>query len=211
MPTMLKKVKAPDAVGREAMYFPDRQDEAYRRGAYDYLKTIAMKPRMAIISSYIQALGVRRVLDVGCGFGELVAALDPAVAYCGIDISAAAIASAQNQFAAREHTEFLVANFREWDAENRSFDCVVWAGIGCTWTRKGKGGTASDWLDILRLSERRLEPNGVLIFELVTPHWPSLAKLAEGRYDYLTGCDLDCFQSEESPKRSFRVFRPKKA
>src|SRR5687768_14471087 len=78
---MLEKVKAPDPMGRAAMYYPDRQDEAYRRGAYAYLQSVAMVPRLATIAAYVRAFKLTHVLDIGCGPAELLTYLDPGVAY----------------------------------------------------------------------------------------------------------------------------------
>jgi len=206
---MLKKVKGPDRAGRDALYYPDRQDQAYRQGAYDYLHSLAMLPRMSILAGYVRALGLSSVLDVGCGTGDLLDLLDPQVAYVGVDIAPAAVEAAQRRFVDRPNASFHVANFRDWTPPGRPVDGVIWAGIGCAWTRKGRGGSPQDWLDILALAERPLRPDGYLLFELVTVHWPTLESLVAGRYSYETGCDLDCFQSEESPKRSIRVFQKK--
>lgn len=209
----LRKVKGPDAEGREAMYYADRQEFAYQQGAYQYLQSIGMVPRLAVIAGYIKALGLTRILDVGCGTGELLAYLHPSVTYIGIDISPTAIATARQHFSDRPQTQFVVADFRQWngalDQLGSILDGVVWAGIGCAWTHKGRGGSANDWAEILALAERPLQSGGYLIFELVTAHWGALERLMGDRYDYETGCDLDCFQSEESPKRSIRVLKKK--
>src|SRR5512146_1740306 len=98
---MVLKVKGPDAIGREAMYYADRQDFAYQRGSYDYLESIAMLPKLATIGGYIQALGVKRVLDIGCGTGLLLPYLDSSVAYVGVDIAPTAIQRAQERYGDR--------------------------------------------------------------------------------------------------------------
>jgi SAM-dependent methyltransferase/predicted O-methyltransferase YrrM len=204
---VLEKIPGPDAAGREAMYYAHRQDEAYRAGAYGYLGSIAMLPRFATIGGYARALGVDRVLDVGCGTGDLVAYLDPTIGYVGVDISPTAIAQARHRFGARPDTAFVAADFRAWDGPPAPVDCVVWAGIGGTWTRRGLRGDPRDWLEVLDAAQRPLAPGGAIVLELVTSHWPTLEGLIEGRYSYEAGCDLDCFQSEESPRRSIRVLR----
>jgi SAM-dependent methyltransferase len=206
---MLQKIAGPDKEGREAMYYADRQDVAYRRGAYDYLQSIAMIPRRATIAAYVKAFGLRTVLDVGCGTADLLAYLDPDVTYVGVDIAPTPIDMARARFADRRNAFFYSADFRHWQCPIAALDGVVWAGIGCTWTHKGRGGSSQDWRYILALAERPLRPDGYLIFELVTSHWPALERLITGRYDYETGCDIDCFQSMESPKRSIRVFKKK--
>lgn len=204
---MIRKIQGPEKAGREAMYHADRQDLAYQQGAYDYLDSIAMAPRMATIAAYIKARGVNQVLDVGCGPANLLSYLDPGVTYIGIDISPTAINTARERFQSRDNASFHVADFRNWECPIQDLDCVVWAGIGCTWTRKGSEGDYHDWSEILNLAEGPLQADGCLILELVTQHWPSIQQLIEGRYDYLTGCDIDCFQSDESPKRSIRVLK----
>jgi len=208
---MLKKIKGPDKVGRDAMYYADRQEFAYQQGAYNYLHSVAMLPRMATLGGYIRSFGITSVLDVGCGAGDLLAYLDADTRYIGVDISATAIDAARQRYAGRADTSFHVADFRQWQPADAAIDAVVWAGIGCAWTHKGRGGSAQDWLEILALAERPLKPDGYLLLELVGAHWPTLERLVAGRYEYETGCDIDCFQSEESAKRSIRVFKRKPA
>ena len=206
---MLEKVRRPSQQGREAMYYADRQETAYRVGAYDYLHSVAMAPRMAIIAAYVRAYGVTGLLDVGCGTGDLLAYLAPDITYVGVDIAPTAIETAQRRFAHRPNAHFYCADFRSWQCPVAGLDGLVWAGIGVVWTRKGRGGSTSDWLDILEQAERPLVEGGTLILELVTPHWPALERLVADRYSYETGCDVNCFQSEESPHRSIRVFKKK--
>jgi len=107
---MLKKVKGPDRAGRDALYYPDRQDQAYRQGAYDYLHSLAMLPRMSILAGYVRALGLSSVLDVGCGTGDLLDLLDPQVAYVGVDIAPAAVEAAQRRFVDRPNASFRLAD-----------------------------------------------------------------------------------------------------
>ena len=205
-----KKLSAED--GRKALYSAETQDAAYRGGAYDYLETIDLAPRMAIIATYVHRFGAKSVLDVGCGFADLLAYLDAAVGYIGIDISPTAIAWARERFAGRAGAAFHVGDFREanagdWQAPAGGVDAVLWAGIGRTWTRKGRKGDFADWLEIVELAERPLKPGGIVIFEMVTPHWAELEPLIAGRYDYAVGCDLDCLNFDATGRRSARVFR----
>lgn len=200
-----ERIPAPNADGRRAMYFARGQDRAYRTGAYDYLDSIAMTARMASIAAYLHRLDVHSVLDIGCGTAELLAHLDPEIAYLGVDIAPSAIAHAERRFAGRPRTQFHSGDFRDWEPPAEEFDAVVWAGIGFAWTLEGQGGQPADWLGVLAAAEERLRPGGWLIFELVTPHLPILERLVEGRYRPVAGVDLDCFQSEESPRRSIRV------
>jgi SAM-dependent methyltransferase len=200
-----ERFPAPDADGRRAMYFARGQDRAYRTGAYAYLDSIAMTARMATIAAYLHRLEARSVLDVGCGTAELLAHLHPGIRYVGVDIAPSAIAQAERRFADRPDTQFQVSDFRDWEPPDEKFDAIVWAGIGFAWTLEGQGGAAADWLNVLAVADARLEPGGWLVFELVTPHLSILERLIEGRYQPVAGVDLDCFQSEESPRRSIRV------
>ncbi len=171
---MLEKIKGPDRVGREAMYYPRRQDFAHQHGAYDYLHSIAMVPRYAALAGYIQALEATKVLDIGCGTGQLLSYLHPDLTYVGVDISQTAVNTAKQRYARRENASFYALDARTWPSPERDFDAVVWAGIGCTWTRKGKGGDPRDWLEILDIADQRLKPGGIIILELVTDHWPTM-------------------------------------
>jgi hypothetical protein len=133
--------------------------------------------------------------------------LDPEVTYLGVDISPTAIETARINFADRPKARFHVGGFREWACPMTDLDCLVWAGIGRTWTRGGRRGRFEDWLEILDLAERALRPDAVVILEAVTPHWGNLAPLIAGRYDALAGCDIDCLEDDHRSQRSVRVLR----
>ena len=193
--------------GQALRYSAETQDEAYRSGAYDFVETLAMAPRMAILAGYVHHLGLRRVLDIGCGNGLLLDHLDPELTYIGIDISPTAIETARARFANFPKARFHAASFRDWTCPVEGLDCLVWAGIGRTWTRDGKRGKFEDWLEILDRAERWLTANAVVILEMVTPHWTNLAPLLAGRYDTLAGCDIDCLQDDHRAHRAVRVFR----
>ena len=88
-----------------------------------------MVPRMATIAAYIKAFGVSKVLDVGCGTGDLLAFLAPDVAYVGVDIAPTAIHLAREHFAQRQNASFYTADFRHWTCPLSDVDGVVWAGV----------------------------------------------------------------------------------
>lgn len=199
--------KLSDEAARQARYALETQDAAYLGGAYDYLESVDLSPRMAVIAAYVRHFGARRLLDIGCGFADLLNYLDEAVAYLGVDVSKTAIGKARKAHPARRHTEFHVVNFRHWEPPADPVDAVVWAGIARSWTRAGRKGDFADWLEIIDLAERALRPGGVIIVEMVAVHWPRLERLIEGRYEYLAGCDLDCLTGSEESQRSIRVFR----
>ena len=197
----------PIDAGQELRYAAETQDEAYKRGAYDFVETLEMSPRLGIVAGYIRHLGLGRILDIGCGPGLLLDHLNPDVTYLGVDISPTAIQAARARFGDRPNLHFHVGSFREWICPLVGLDCLVWAGIGRTWTRGGRHGRFEDWLEILDLAERALRPDAVVILEAVTPHWANLAPLIAGRYDALAGCEIDCLQDDHRTQRSVRVFR----
>jgi len=199
--------KLSDEEARQARYSRETQNAAYLGGAYDYLESVDLAPRMAIMAAYIHRFGARRVLDVGCGFCDLLNYLNPATGYIGVDISETAIEQARKRFAGRADTAFHVVDFRAWEPPAEAVDAVVWAGIARTWTHAGAKGDFADWLEIVARAERALAPGGIIIFEMVSPHWPELERLIEGRYEPLAGCDLDCLTGSEESRRSIRVFR----
>ena len=197
--------------GQTLRYSAETQDEAYRTGAYDFVEELAMAPRLGAIAAYVQHLGVRRVLDLGCGTGLLLAYLPPAVGYVGIDISPTAIESARARFQGRPHTSFHTGGFRDWHSPEDNIDCLIWAGIGRTWTRGGRKGRFEDWLEILDLAEGVLTPDAYILLEMVVPHWASMAPLVADRYDDLAGCVIDHEVDDHRAQRAIRVLRRRTA
>ncbi|MDQ4082287.1 MAG: class I SAM-dependent methyltransferase [Actinomycetota bacterium] len=96
-----------------ASYKPAEQhpwDAYYRSGILDYYGALEELPRYAILLGYLRFLGGNpAILDVGCGVGLLRARIGgiPFARYVGIDISAEAIAQANEM--ADDRTTFLVA------------------------------------------------------------------------------------------------------
>ena len=206
-----KRVERAIDPGQAMRYSAETQDLAYRQGAYDFIEGLDMAPRMAVLASYLRQLGCGRLLDVGCATGGLLDYLPQGTTYVGVDISPTAIEAAQERHSARPDASFHAGTFREWTCPIRDLDALVWAGIGRTWTRTGRKGSFSDWLDILDRAEPWLRPDAVIVLEMVSPHWPSMAPLIEGRYTPMAGCDLDCLVDDHRAIRSVRVFRRKSA
>ncbi len=197
----------PIDVQQTLRYSAQTQDQAYREGAYDFVEGLDMAPRMGVLAGYIRHLGLSRILDVGCGTGLLLGQLDRQVTYVGIDISPTAIDTAQRRYAAWPNASFHAASFREWSPPRIGLDCLVWAGIGRTWTRDGRKGRFEDWLDILDRAETWLVPEAIVILEMVAPHWANMAPLIEDRYTAIASCDLDYGVDDHRAVRSVRVFR----
>jgi len=199
-----EKIPGPAKAGREAIYSKDGQDFAHRSGAYGYQDSVAFVPKMAAIAGYVKHFELASVLDIGCGTGNLLRFLDKSIRYVGVDISPCAISEAKRQFPGRD-TVFLVADFTRWDCADDTFDGVIWAGIDQAWGRKGRGDDRLDWLDIITRADGLLKRGGRLILEAVTEHWMWLAGKLEREFVCVAGCDINCIQSEESPRRFIRV------
>ncbi len=202
----IHKVRTIDA-GQALRYAAETQDQAYREGAYEFVEGLDMAPRMAVLAGYIRHLGLSRILDVGCGTGLLLGQLDRQATYVGIDISPTAIETAARSHAAWPRASFHAATFRQWSPPEKDFDCLVWAGIGRTWTRDGRKGRFEDWLDILDRAEAWLAPDAVIILEMVAPHWANMAPLIADRYAPIASCDLDYGVDDHRALRAVRVFR----
>lgn len=194
--------------GQELRYSEHTQDEAYRSGAYDVIESLQFSPRIAVQAGFVIHRRARSVLDVGCGTGELLKYLDRDIHYVGIDVSPTAIGIAERRYGDRPDAEFHAASFRQWQSPREHYDCIVWAGIGRTWTRGGRKGDKRDWLDILLSLNRFLGPTGFIVIEATKDHWPKLEALIAGHYLVEAGCDVDCLVDDHRAVRSTRVIRP---
>ena len=100
-------------------------DSQYRKGHWDIFETPDELPRYAIIAAYIRNYSVApTILDVGCGYGRLLAELQPSSVkkYLGIDLSSEAISRAKA--CDHPHVSFEVADFTEWRTDSK-FDIIV--------------------------------------------------------------------------------------
>ena len=197
--------------GQELRYSQDTQDEAYKTGAYDIIETRDFSARIAVQAGHVIFHGAKSLLDIGCGTGETLKYIGPDIRYVGMDISPTAIRTARERYTDRAHTDFYVSDFREWQIPDEQFDCILWAGIGRTWTRGGRTGDKRDWLEILLSLNPYLADNGIIIIEATKDHWPKLSKLIARDYTVLAGCDVDCLLDDHRAVRSTRVLRPREA
>lgn len=82
--------------------------------------------RAALVREHVRPAPKARVLDLGCGPGELLPHLGD-VEYVGIDVSEEYIEQAQRAFAGR--AEFRVGDATRLDPELRGFDLVLAFGV----------------------------------------------------------------------------------
>ena len=106
---------------------PDHYDQAYKQSE-EYRRPYAQSryyPIWTVISDRIRRSGVRRILEVGCGSGQLAACLlDQGVEdYVGVDFSSVAIEMARK---AVPGARFLVGDARALTIYSESaYDCIV--------------------------------------------------------------------------------------
>ncbi|MBA2695695.1 MAG: class I SAM-dependent methyltransferase, partial [Actinobacteria bacterium] len=79
--------------------------------------------RRELVDTYVRPRAGLRVLDIGCGPGDLITYL-PGVAYTGVDLSPAYIDSARHRFGDRGR--YFVGRVEDLDAEELGeFDVVI--------------------------------------------------------------------------------------
>lgn len=83
--------------------------------------------RSTVIGEYARPQPSDRILDLGCGPGELLAFLGPDVGYLGLDISPEYIDRARQRFGTR--AEFRVGDATAFDPGGRRFDLVLAFGV----------------------------------------------------------------------------------
>ena len=86
--------------------------------------------RFSILMNEFKTLESPRILDVGCGFGDLnllLKELFPVYSYTGIDITPEFIRAAENRYASDDEIRFILGDFisEEFDS---NFDVVVASG-----------------------------------------------------------------------------------
>lgn len=87
----------------------------------------ARRSRAEIVRTYVRPASGNRILDLGCGPGELLSFLPSDVRYTGVDISPQYIDDARRRFGDR--AEFLVGDASAFAAEGRRFELVVVFGV----------------------------------------------------------------------------------
>ena len=96
-------------------------------GYWDYMRSAPEASRYGTIAAFVRSASARRILDVGCGEGELLAHLPENIRYVGYDISPEAIKKARSRFWQRKAL-FLVGVMDGIDdprIARTSFDLIV--------------------------------------------------------------------------------------
>ncbi len=84
------------------------------------------RARSTLVKEHVRPRGGARVLDLGCGPGELFPDLG-AVEYVGIDISESYIARARKRFGSQ--ASFVVGDATDLPAESQKFDLAIAFGV----------------------------------------------------------------------------------
>ena len=102
----------------------DVWETQYAAGKWEYLRHPAELGRYALLEGYIKKLGLKRILDIGCGEGILLEYLWPYAydLYVGVDVSATALQS--TALKSGKQTRFIQADAATFQPA-QSFDAVV--------------------------------------------------------------------------------------
>lgn len=115
-----------EVISRLRHYQPLRQpreDTYEERDPWKFLRNLDAVPQRAVIAGYLQhLLPTGRVLDVGCGEGLIMPHIGPGIRYTGLDLSAAAIARAKEQYGDRG--DFIAADATTYKPDGQ-FDAIV--------------------------------------------------------------------------------------
>lgn len=131
----------------------------YAAGRWDFFAQLSELARFSILAGYIWHLKPGgAVLDVGCGQGVLLRRLPSSSysRYVGVDVSASAIAVAQQQ--QNERSTFLAADCESYSPGER-FDVIVFSEVLCC---------LRDPLRTVERYARSLNPGGLLMLSLCT-------------------------------------------
>lgn len=85
------------------------------------------KARRTLIAEHVRPSARDRILDIGCGPGELLTLMPADVRYVGVDISAVYIDRARDRFGTK--AEFHVGDASTFSPEERRFDLVLAIGV----------------------------------------------------------------------------------
>lgn len=114
----------------------------------------ATRGRQLYVERHIRPQAGDRILDIGCGPADILAAL-PAVDYHGFDVSADYIESARKRFGARGHFEVAMVS-TELVSRYSGFDLVLATGVL-------HHLTDAEALELFRVAHAALKPRGRLV------------------------------------------------
>jgi SAM-dependent methyltransferase len=95
-------------------------------GANSWRRTVVDR---ALHSFQIDVCHSARVLDIGCGTGEVLSYLPPHVDYVGFDRNAAYIASAQKRYSNRKARFVCDELTEDYDSQETGFDIILALGL----------------------------------------------------------------------------------
>lgn len=122
-------------------------------GANAWRRSVVSRELKSVLTDNQRGL---RILDIGCGTGDVLSYLPPHVEYVGFDRNHAYIASAQNRYKAR-HARFVCEELTvNYDSHEEGFDVVLALGL----LHHLDDATAHSLFSTAR---QRLKPNGFLL------------------------------------------------
>ncbi|MBV8490291.1 MAG: class I SAM-dependent methyltransferase [Candidatus Eremiobacteraeota bacterium] len=101
----------------------------YANEIFTLLRRFSGETSYAVLAKAVVSTGATRILDAGCGDGnleeELMPQLPPDAQVVGIDCSEAEITISRNRFLAEPRVRFDVGDVRTMPYADESFDCVT--------------------------------------------------------------------------------------
>jgi ubiquinone/menaquinone biosynthesis C-methylase UbiE len=118
-----------------------------------------------------QLVSTCRVLEIGCGTGQLTRALVERARIIAIDPAPSMIAVAQRRVPGNS-VEYRVTTFEDFETSEAEFDLIVsgtafhWVDPRIAWTKSARLLRASGWLALLSTGEKYDAPIGAKVFDL---------------------------------------------
>jgi 2-polyprenyl-3-methyl-5-hydroxy-6-metoxy-1,4-benzoquinol methylase len=181
----------------------------YAAGRWDFLTQLSELPRYSVLAGYVCHLSRGgAVLDVGCGQGILLRSLPDAAysKYVGIDLSASAIAAAQEQRRElqqpepqqNERSTFLSADCESY-VPGEKFDVIVFNEV-LYYLRDSR--------QLVERYAQSLRGGGVMLVSMCTAARGSAAILGQLKAHYATVAETLVRDGETRVSWACAVFRP---
>lgn len=151
-------------------------DAEYRRGRWDYLRSLDELAHHSVIAGYCKFLRAGgAILDLGCGEGVLIDIMDPQAysEYLGVDIAPAAIERALARYNGKRR--FVVADISAYQPPKR-FDIVIF---------NESLYYLSDPLAVMRRYENYLAADGMFIVSMYLYEKAPLWRRLVAAYDVI--------------------------